>query len=252
MSIITHDPSRFVAALLTPGAPPPSELLDAEANGRFEIYRSNVVSGLVRALAVRFPATERLVGGAFFSATAQAFIRAKPPTSPLLMTYGEAFPAFLRRYAPAADLPYLPDVAALEVARGKAYHAADAEALDTAAFAALPAERIGSLRLMLHPSVILLRSPHPAVTIWEAQQHEAAPMPNGGWEAEDALVHRRGAVVAVTRLEPGQAAFLAALQAVATLEDAAAAAFGEADAFDPQRAFALVIGEGLVTALVGS
>jgi hypothetical protein len=182
---------------------------------------------------------------------AQAFIRAKPPASPLLMTYGEAFPAFLRRYAPAADLPYLPDVAALEVARGRAYHAADAEALDTGYFAALDAERVGSLRLALHPSVILLRSPHPVVSIWAAQQDGAAPMQDGSWEAQDALVHRRGAVVAVTRLESGQADFLATMRAGGTIEEAAVTALGEAEGFDLQRAFALLIGEGLATGADG-
>jgi len=101
MSGVVHDPACFVAALLSADGAVPPGLVDAEASGRFEIYRVNVVSGLVRALATRFPATERLVGGAFFAAMARAFLRAKPPTSPLLMTYGEAFPAFLRRYAPA-------------------------------------------------------------------------------------------------------------------------------------------------------
>jgi hypothetical protein len=245
-----HDPARFVAALLDPDAPPPPTLRDAEANGRFEIYRNNVVAGLVRALAARFPATERLVGGAFFAAMAQAFIRRHPPRSPLLMTYGEAFPAFLGSHAPAHDLSYLPNVARIEVARGQAYHAADAEALPIAAFAAVPADAIGDLRLRLHPSVIVLRSPHPVVTIWAAQQAEASP-PVGAWRAEDALVHRSGESVAVELLTPGEAPFLLALQDGKCLADAAVAAMEEAAAFRPDEALARILRGGLASGMQG-
>lgn len=245
MSSLGHDPARFVAALLGTDTPPPPELRDAAENGRFEIYRNNVVAGLVRALATRFPATERLVGGAFFAAMAQAFIRRHPPQSPLLMTYGETFPAFLHGYPPAKDLPYLPDVAQLEVARGQAYHAADAEAVSASVFAAVPAERIGDMRLRLHPSAIVLRSAHPVVTIWAAQQQEAAPPPVGPWRAEDALVHRSGDSVAVERLVPGEAAFLLALHQGECLADAALTASEEAPAFSASQALTRILQAGL-------
>lgn len=243
MSSLAHDPARFVAALLGTDTPP--ELRDAAESGRFEIYRNNVVTGLVRALASRFPATERLVGGAFFAALAQAFVRRHPPRSPLLMTYGDALPDFLRGYGPARDLPYLPDVARLEVARGQAYHAADAEGLPASAFAALPADRIGGTRLTLHPSVIVLRSAHPVVSIWAAQQEPTA-MPVGAWVAEDALVHRRGERVAVETLAPGEAAFLLALRRDASIADAVSEAMEDAPAFDASQALTRLLRDGLV------
>ncbi|HEV7263302.1 MAG TPA: DNA-binding domain-containing protein [Falsiroseomonas sp.] len=249
MSSLGHDPARFVAALLGTDTTPPPGLRDVAANGRFEIYRNSVVAGLVRALATRFPATERLVGGAFFSSMAQAFIRWHPPTSPLLMIYGETFPALLRGFAPAKDLPYLPDVAELEVARGRAYHAADAEAVPAGIFAAVPAEKIGDLRPALHPSVIVLRSAHPVVSIWSAQQQEAAPPAAGPWRAEDALVHRCGESVAVELLAPGEALFLTAMQNGACLTEAATTAMAEAPAFDASAALTRILRAQLTTEL---
>jgi hypothetical protein len=93
---------------------------------RFAVYRNNVTVGLVDALAARFPVIQRLVGVEFFRAVAREFARSHPPRSPLLFLWGEAFPDFLAALPSLADYPYMADVARIEVARGVAYHAADA------------------------------------------------------------------------------------------------------------------------------
>jgi hypothetical protein len=104
---------------------------------RFAVYRNNVVTGLIRTMKTRFPATERAVGDEFFAAMAHAFVTAHPPRSPILMTYGDDFPAFIAGFPPAADVPYLADVARIEAARTRAYHAADADAIEPAKSCAL-------------------------------------------------------------------------------------------------------------------
>lgn len=246
MSRIAHDPAGFVTALMSPAAKPPAGLVGGIETGRFEVYRNNFLGGLSAALATRFPAVRRLVGGAFFAAMAQAFARAHPPTSPLMMTYGEGFPDFLRRYRPAADLPYLADVAALEVARGHAYHAADAPALPPAHFAGLPQEALAGLVLILHPSVIVLRSPHPCHAIWAAQQPGGDAAAPEAWQPEDVLVFRAGETVALRRLEAGVALFVLRLAAGDPLGRAIGPAAAEAPGFDLAAALALLIREGLV------
>lgn len=217
---------EFRDALFGGPLPPDVTARDpAEAGQRFSAYRNNVAHGLARALAQRFPVVERLVGAEFFGATAQVFLAAHPPRSPLLFQWGEAFPGFLRGFPPARGLPYLADVARLEWLRGEAYHAADAspvapDALARAAGAAM------ALRLGLHPSLRLFKSDWAAVTIWQANQPGAGPPgPIRADRPEGALVLRDAAdAVRVLPAGPGDRALVAALAAGRTLTAAAAEA----------------------------
>ena len=122
----------FAAALLDPAAPVPAGIVGPgrrPAPRRFAVYRNNVVSALGNAVAGSFPAVKRIVGEDFFRAMARAYVLAEPPTSPVLLDYGTTFPDFIARFAPAASLPYLPDVARIERRWREAYHAEDAEPL---------------------------------------------------------------------------------------------------------------------------
>lgn len=135
---------------------------------RLAVYRNTYLLTLVRALRLSYPAVERLVGADFFEAAARAFIAAEPPRSSWLDDYGAGFAGFLERFAPAAVLPYLGDVARLEWAVSRALHASDAEPLDLAALASVPeAERAG-LRFRPQPSLALLALQHPADAVWHA------------------------------------------------------------------------------------
>ena len=114
-------------ALLDPLEPVPHHIADTGGSGarRFAIHRNNVVVGLIRALQARFPVVEKIVGGEFFTAMARVFIAKSPPRTPILTTYGDEFADFIAAFEPARELGYLADVARLEAARTRAYHAAD-------------------------------------------------------------------------------------------------------------------------------
>jgi hypothetical protein len=214
---------------------------------RFGVYRNNVVTGLVDALAARFPVTQALVGEEFFRAMARIHARQAPPRSPVMLHYGSAFPDFVAAFPPAAAVPYLADVARLEDARSRAYHAADVVPLGAAEFAAVTAEHLGDARVRMHPAAAILRSGHPVVSIWSAhqEQHPSAV----AWEPEDALVTRPRLEVEVRRLRPGTAAFLAALAAGATVAKAADAGAHDSAAFDLAGAFAVLVESGAAAAL---
>lgn len=161
--------TKFSRALLDPAQPVPSEIRGAtrrRADRRFAVYRNNVVAGLIDALAQRFPMVRRLVGDAFFEGMARVYVVTCPPASPIMLFYGESFPDFVENFAPTANVPYLSDVARLEMARGRAYHAADAASVEPRAFAALRTERLADLRFEFHPSVSIIKSPYPVVSIW--------------------------------------------------------------------------------------
>jgi hypothetical protein len=159
----------FRAALLGE-ADVPAEIRGGmpDAGARLDIYRNNVIANLTGALALTFPAVERLVGAEFFAAAAGRFIAAVPPASADLYEYGAEFAEFLAGFPPVHGLAYLPDVARLEWAVNRALHAPVVVPLSAGAVASIPAERHADLRFRPHPSLSLLRLSHAAHAIWQA------------------------------------------------------------------------------------
>ena len=120
--------TAFAQALLDPERDCPSGLTTWNGSDpvmRFAVYRNNVMLSLIDALADTFPVTQELVGEEFFRVMAKHFVQAQPPRSRLLAFYGDSFADFVDSFAPAAPVPYLADVARLEMCRVRAYHAAD-------------------------------------------------------------------------------------------------------------------------------
>jgi hypothetical protein len=227
--------TKFSRALLDPAQPVPSAICGAtrhRADRRFAVYRNNVVAGLIDALAQRFPVVRRLVGDAFFEGMARGYVTTCPPASPIMLLYGESFPDFVENFALTANVPYLSDVARLERARGRAYHAADATSVEPCAFAALPAERLADLRLEFHPSVSIIKSPYPIVSIWKVNDDPDHAVPIAPWAPEAALVARPFGDVEVMRLGAGMAEFLLRLLHNGTMNDAIRAGERAAAEFD--------------------
>ena len=242
----------FATALLDADRPVPGAVTWHTARApqkRFAVYRNNVMVGLVAALRTQFPATERIVGEEFFAAMARVYVVTEPPRSPILVTYGDGFPDFIATFAPAAELPYLADVARLEVARTRAYHAADASPLDPSRWQGLDQTTLHGARIALHPSVQVLRSLYPVVTIWSMNSGEEALASIEDCGVEDALVLRPHLDVQVRRLPLGGAAFLGALASGATLGDAALSGAADHPEFDLAVNLAGLIGAGLATEL---
>ncbi len=225
----------FASALRDPDLAVPGDMTSHSSDvpqKRFAVYRNNVMVGLVGALEARFPATRKIVGEDFFIGAAKLFVAAHPPRSPLLMFYGDEFPAFLAGFEPAQDVAYLADVARLEAARTRAYHAADANPLTAAALSSVPQSALAGLRFALHPAVEIVASHYPIVTIWAMNSGEMDLAPITDWHGEDALVSRQGLDVVVRRLPAGAKTFLESLAAGHPLGAAAAAALADDQGFD--------------------
>lgn len=218
---------RFSLSLLdrTRGIPPGLRASGRDrGERRFNVYRNNVFVSLTEALVARFPVCHALVGDEFFRAMARVFIELSPPRSPLLMTYGDDFGSFVDTFPPARPVPYLGDVARLEAALTRAYHAADASPLTVDELASLTPCRWEQIHVELHPSVQIVASPYPVVSIWDAHirpdEHSVIDSASG----EDGLVARPDLEVEVHRLPPGAAALLTVLLKGASLRAAADAA----------------------------
>lgn len=242
--------TEFTRALLDPERPVPDGLTDpdgAPAGKRFAVYRNNVAASLTAALETAFPVLRKLLGDAFFKAMAGIYLRAHPPRTRLLMFYGEEMPAFLAGFEPVAHLPYLPDIARLELALRQSYHAADAVPVSPDALGAMAPDVLMRTRLGLAPSLRLLSSAHPIHGIWRANTEPGAAKPQAG--AEDVLILRRDLDPAVHRLAPGAAAFVAALIAGEPFGSAYDAALGTAPDFDLSATLGLLLDGGAIVSL---
>lgn len=239
--------SGFARALADRALPVPHGLLawnGPRPERRFDVYRNNVAWGLIEALRSRFPAASAIVGDEFFSAMAADYTQREPPRSPLLLAYGDTFADFVRDFQPAAGLPYLPDVIRLEAARSHAYHAADCRSLDAASLASIAPDRLPFLRLRPHPSMAVVRSPHPAVTIWAMNAGEVPLGPIDDWRSEDGLVVRPDMTVHVHRLGPGAAVLVDGLAAGLCFGEAVEAAIASDTAFDLTASLGQVLQSG--------
>jgi hypothetical protein len=142
-------------------------------------------------------------------------------------------------------------VARLEWAINWALHADDADALDAARLGEVPAERIGSVTLALHPSVSFLSSPWPVDRIWRANQPDADPdatvsLDAGGVRLE---VRRLGEDVVFRSLEAASYALRAALALGDSLESAAEAARGADPDVDLALALRQLLTDGIATSI---
>ena len=251
MRPLSERQGSFAAALLDPRRSMPPECIDPSGHAdarRFAVYRNNVASSLIEALEAAYPVVRRLLGEEYFRAVAGLHALQDPPRSPIMLHYGKGFPEFLARFEPLSSHPYLVDVARIERAWIEAYHAAEAEPLRLEALADIPAHRVADLRFTLHPSMRLVRSAYPALTIWHANRLEQSPssidLASGGQEI---LIVRPAAEVEVRLVPSDGAQFLQRLALGEPLAAATAAATAVSESFDLTQHLAALLECGLIT-----
>lgn len=243
--------TQFRRALLDPEATRPAGLTSWNGSDpalRFAIYRNNVTVSLIEALAAGFPVVRAMVGEDFFRDLARQFVRAHPPSSPYLATYGAAFPDFLEASVALRSFAYLPDLARLELLRRAAFHARDADPIDPGVFASLSPEDLPEVRLVVHPSLQVLMSSYAIHSLFAAHQGALDIASVDPDKPEDVLVLRPRFDVLTLLLPPGGASFFTALAAGRSLGDAAIAG-GAAPGFSLAACLQIAIAHGAVTAL---
>lgn len=244
---MTVDQTLFRDAVLNPNAERPKGLSDGKgqpAGRRFDVYRNNVAVSLTEALETAFPVIRKLVGDANFKLLAGTFLRAHPPTSPLMMLYGTEMPGFLGSFEPTRSLGYLPDVARLELALRESYHAADETPIDPLALQALATDALMASTLTLAPSLRLVRSSWPIHAIWAFNMADG---PKPAAAAEDVVVLRADLDPEPVLLPPGGGLFLESLLNGHPLGAAFEATLQSIEGFDLSQTLALLIGAHAIT-----
>lgn len=188
---MTPDQTIFRAALLDGAHPVPEGLSDGQnrpAGRRFSVYRNNIVVSLTEALNAGFPVITKLLGQQNFDGIAGFYLRSHPPKSPLMMHYGQDFPDFLSGFKPLQHLGYLPDVARLELALRRSYHAADSIAVDPQSLQEMAPDDLIQAVFTLAPALHLVRSEWPIFDLWRYNSRPGAPKPRA--VAQDVVITR--------------------------------------------------------------
>ena len=240
-ALVLRDDGVAAASLLRSATGP-------DPHRRLQIYRNNLFETRIAALTAVYPVVARLVGRAFFRSAARAYIQIFPSRSGDLRAFGDRWSEFLREYPPAARLPYLADVAALEWAYHHAYHEEHLPAIDPVHLAQVPAADQAELRLRIQPSASVIRSPYPILRIWQANQPQAVEsesmMSLDGGRA-DVLVVQRDLEIEFRLLDAAESRWLCALGDGSSLAVATTRALECDDSFDLAGALVRHLGAGL-------
>lgn len=199
---------------------------------RLKVYRSTIVGGIAETLCKGFPILEKLVGADFLRETARRFVMAHPPEAGCLNLYGRGFDDFIRANSFARDFPYLPDMAALEIAMNEAYYAPDDEGLGAEALAGLSPDDLGALRLGLRHSARIVRSDYNLAALRAYCLAPEGPIPDINTPCA-LLIMRPDLEVHILPLSEAEVFMLGLLQGGAALGDAAERTVSAHNAFDP-------------------
>ncbi|MFD1612406.1 DNA-binding domain-containing protein [Sphingomonas tabacisoli] len=212
------------------------------------VYRNNWLCATTDALADLYPTVHRLVGNEAFEGVALDYARHDPPASPILSRYGADFPDFLCDQAWVEDLPYLPDVAAIDRLYLEALLAADAPPLDPATLAAIAPTDWATLRLGTHPAMRIGWFTTPAPSIWLAHRDgdpgELAPE----WRAEGILLTRPGLSVEARAIDRAEHRLLFGMRLGETVGEAALATANLYPTSDFAGLFARTLESGAIAA----
>lgn len=139
---------------------------------RLALYRGHLTATWETALAHAYPVVRQLVGEEFFSGLARAYGKQHGSPGGDLNMFGAQFAVFLADFAPAQQLPYLPDMARLEWALHQAHFAADHDSLAADCMARLGPDGLAGMGIQLHPACTVLKSDWATLPLWLAHHAE--------------------------------------------------------------------------------
>lgn len=216
---------RFAHALLAADGDIAPDIAALVRQPGFSVYRNTVMKGYIDSLQANFPSVARLVGEEWFRAAAAVYAEAHKPVDPRMLYYGDSFPDFLAQFEPAAQLPYLPDVARLDRCWTQAHGARDQSALDPACLTSFAPDALGNVVLHPHPATCWKWfDEQPVYTIWQRNREAVYDDSDIAWQGEGALIVRPRSVVQWMPLSAAGCAFLDACSAGRPLAEAAATA----------------------------
>jgi hypothetical protein len=191
-----------------------------ERDERLAVYTNGYAARVQEALEESFPAVTHVVGHRATHALVARYIPALTRHSYNLNDVGAELPDFLGSDALSRQFPFLPDLAKLEWAVTRAFHAHDRTPLDLGPLATWTEERWHGAVLQFQPSVALVCSQWPVRDLWEARETPIEKIDIDLRERPDrVLVRRAGLGVHCESVSDDEAKVLAALLAGRALRE---------------------------------
>jgi hypothetical protein len=168
-------------------------------------------------LADIYGTVRRVLGEQGFFDSVWEYLWSNPPSTYNLNNVGGNYPQFLTSYEEAQPWAFLPDLASLEWALDRCFHAKTLTPLTPEALKqTFPnAEAIADAPFKFQETVFLIRSPHPIYQIWDATEVESdrAFQASFKGQGQQVLIYRVGTLPHVKPLNPAQFELLRELQA---------------------------------------
>jgi Putative DNA-binding domain len=243
--------SNFVQFLVGEASSDVVETVDAggaDPVSLLSIYRNNMLITLMDTLAVTFPVVRRLVDPRFFEYASQTFISGNLPSKPCLAEYGSEFPSFLALFPPAAEVPYLSDVASLEWAISRVMRSEIEPEISLDSIVNIETDP-AKIRLRIGTSVRYLASVYPIHQIWLANRSDIEPAEMHLSRKREHLQIRQTDSLELQCLPPAVWLFRALIADGGELGAAAEAAFELDPMFKLPVALASMFNDGIVVGL---
>jgi hypothetical protein len=149
-----------------------------------EIYREQFWLRHTSSLVEDFPGVGGIVGQEDWERLVEEYLEATPPLSYSLRDLGDVLPAFIEKLDWLPHRELCTDMARLEWAYVEAFDANDHPPLDPQKLASMPESAWETAKLVLHPSVQMLRVRYPVVALRQrirksedSDEHEHIPIP---------------------------------------------------------------------------
>ena len=185
----------------------------ASGEERLNVYANGYTARVREALAEVYESIYHVLGADQFSALSDDYSVCYGTDDYNLNFIGRHLPGFLQTLPLKEDFPFLPDLARLEWLIWQAFHSFDEPPFTHRELASIPLEEWDNARMIFQPSVQVVASPWPILTIWRARHDSAksSAIINALAHPERVLVSRKGDQVQCELLNEAQYTLLQGL-----------------------------------------
>lgn len=245
---------EFAPALLDPDLDTPTGIVGPDGNispKRFSVYRNNVVSSLMEAMEQTYPGVKHTIGAENFATVRRIFIKNHPPSSPIMQSYGDLFPEFLKDFKPLHHSPFIVDLANAELSWIEAYHAPDAKIMDADELGKIEPERLMETKFVSHPATAIISSNYALYEMFCARENETNSITSREKSkfTRSVLITRPHLAVEVNELDEANTAFFNMITNDHSLGESVECAMQLDAGFDISSTIALMLSTGSMTDL---